>query len=77
MNLSYQLYSSRNWPLADTMAMLSDVGFREVEAVRGLMDDVSAFKSMADDHGLAVTSVHMAVDDLEDNIDRCDLEAFA
>lgn len=71
MELSYQLYSSRNWPLENTMQMLSDAGYREVEGVLGLMEDVGAFKALADKHGLAVTSTHMALEALEEDIVGC------
>lgn len=71
MDLSYQLYSSRNWPLEDTLTLLSDIGYREVEGVRGLMDDVDAFKAMTDARGLAVTSVHMGIEDLEADLATC------
>ncbi len=71
MKLSYQLYSSRNWPLADTLKMLADTGYSEVEAYGGVLDDVAGFKSLAKENGLAITSVHMAVADLETDIVGC------
>ena len=71
MKLSYQLYSSRNWPLADTLKMLADTGYSEVEAYGGVLDDVAGFKAAAAENGLAITSVHMAVADLEADIAGC------
>jgi len=71
MNLSYQLYSSRNWPLEETLKLLGDIGYTEVEAYGGVLGDVPAFKAAAAKNGLDVSSVHMAVADLEADINGC------
>lgn len=71
MNLSYQLYSSRNWPLADTLKMLSDIGYTEVEAFGGLFEDVAGLKAATAQNGLAITSCHMDIDALENDTAGC------
>ncbi len=71
MTLSYQLYSSRNWPLADTLKMLSDIGYTEVEAYGGLLEDVEGLKAAVAANGLTVSSCHMDVDTLENDVERC------
>ena len=71
MNLSYQLYSSRNWPLVDTLKMLSDIGYTEVETYGGLYEDVAGLKAATMQNGLAITSCHMDIEALEDNISDC------
>lgn len=71
MNLSYQLYSSRNWPLPDTLKMLSDIGYTEVEAYAGLFEDVAGLKAVTAANGLSITSCHMDLVTLETDIDSC------
>ena len=44
--ISYQLYCSRNFPpVADTMKMLAEAGFAEVEGYGGLLGDPAALKA--------------------------------
>lgn len=68
MTLSYQLYSSRNWPLDETLKMLAETGYTQVEAYGGVLSDVPAFKAAAAENGLAISSVHISVDDLEGDV---------
>ena len=64
--ISYQLYCSRNFPpLADTLKMLADAGFTEVEGFGGLLDDPAALKAALDGSGLKMTSCHIGLDMLE------------
>lgn len=70
-NISYQLYSSRNWPLEDTIKMLADVGYREVEGYGGVFGDVAETNAILARHGVTMTSAHMAVADLEQDIVGC------
>ena len=45
-DLSYQLYSSRNFPpLADTLSMLADLGYAQVEGYGGLYEDLDGLAS--------------------------------
>ncbi len=59
MDTSYQLYSSRNGgPWADTLAMLSDAGYTQVEGFGGVFEDAAAFRALLDAHGLTMPSAH-------------------
>ena len=64
--ISYQLYCSRNFPpLAQTLQMLSDAGFKEVEGFGGLLSDPDALKAALATSGLKMTSCHVGLDMLE------------
>ncbi len=66
MSIAYQLYCSRNFPpLADTLAMLSKVGYTEVEGYGGLYADVPALKVALDKAGLTMTTGHFGMDMVE------------
>lgn len=71
---SYQLYCSRNFPpLSDTLAMLSDAGFRTVEGYGGLfaeLDDLGTLRADLDRNGLTMTSGHFGLQMVQDNPDR-------
>jgi len=71
MNLSYQLYSSRNWPLADTLKMVADIGYTEVEAFAGLFEDVDGLKAAVAENGLSISSCHMDISNLEGDVEAC------
>jgi sugar phosphate isomerase/epimerase len=67
--ISYQLYCSRNHPpLANTLKMLGAAGYREVEGYGGLFDDVPALKAGLDANGLRMTSSHIGLDMIEDDL---------
>ena len=64
-SLSYQLYSSREFPpLLNTMKMLRDAGYTHVESFGGLYDDVPALKADLDASGMTLPSGHFSVDAL-------------
>lgn len=69
--LSYQLYSSRNFPpLADTLSMLAGIGYREVEGFGGLFDagaDLARLRDMLDQNGLTMPTCHVGLDEIEGN----------
>ena len=67
--LSYQLYCSRNAPpIGQTLMMLSDAGYREVEGYGGLFDDVAGLQAGLDAAGLRMTSSHIGIDMIESDI---------
>lgn len=68
--ISYQLYSSRNWPLADTLDMLAELGIGEVEGFGPLYDDPAATRAALDARGLAMPSGHVALELVEGAPDR-------
>ena len=71
---SYQLYSSRNFPpLADTLKMLGELGYTQVEGYGGLFADLGALDELkADlaDNGLAMPTGHFGLDMVRDQPDR-------
>lgn len=68
--ISYQLYSSRNFPdLARQARMLSEIGFRQVEPFGGLIADVDALKAALAAHGLAAPTAHVGLAALRQNFD--------
>ncbi|MDO6590973.1 sugar phosphate isomerase/epimerase [Loktanella sp. D2R18] len=69
--ISYQLYCSRNFPpLEDTLQMLSETGFKEVEGFGGLFDDLDGLKAGLDATGLKMTSSHFGLDMVEGNASK-------
>ncbi|MDX8352823.1 sugar phosphate isomerase/epimerase [Cognatiyoonia sp. IB215182] len=66
MQISYQLYCSRNFPpLTRTLRMLGEVGFSEVEGYAALLSDVDGLKAALDASQLEMTSCHMDLDMIE------------
>ncbi|GGL56572.1 sugar phosphate isomerase/epimerase family protein [Wenxinia marina] len=65
MTIAYQLYCSRNWPLADTMKMLGDAGYEAVEGYGGVFEDTGATKALMEENGLSMPSGHFALDLVE------------
>ena len=71
MDLSYQLYSSReDSNLAGVLKHLADTGYTQVEGFGGVMGDAPGLRSMMDDLGLSMPSAHFAIDDLETKADE-------
>lgn len=64
-SISYQLYSSRNWPLVETLDMLESLGIEEVEGFGPLYDDPAATKALLEDRGLTMPTGHFALDLVE------------
>ena len=69
-NISYQLYSSRNWGVEETLAMLADLGIKEVEGFGPYFEDAAKTKSLLDAHGLIMPTAHFALDLVESDPDR-------
>lgn len=69
-SLSFQLYSSRNFPpLIDQLRTLKALGYTAVEPYGGLYADLPALKAGLDETGLAAPSGHFALDLLRDDLD--------
>ncbi len=70
---SYQLYSSRNFPpLADTLKMVADLGYSQVEGFGALFADantVNALEAGLKDTGLTMPTGHFGLDMCEDTPD--------
>ena len=68
VGLSYQLYSSRRQPLAQTLTMLSELGYERVEGYGGLFADLgdpAALKGQLEEAGLTMPTAHMGLDLIE------------
>ncbi len=69
-DFSYQLYSSRKFPpLGDTLSMLAEIGYAEVEgygALFGEDTDLGAMKADLDRAGLTMPTAHVSVDIMRD-----------
>jgi sugar phosphate isomerase/epimerase len=66
--LSYQLYSSRNNPpVGDTLKMLKNIGYSQVEGFGGLFGDAAGLRQSLDANGLAMPSGHLSLDALEND----------
>ncbi|MGR3512540.1 MAG: sugar phosphate isomerase/epimerase family protein [Paracoccaceae bacterium] len=71
---SYQLYSSRNFPpLGDTLGMLAEVGYAEVEGYGALVTDdtdLGALRASLDAVGLSMPTAHVDVETLRTRPER-------
>jgi len=59
MNVSFQLYSARNFTPWDTVLQhLANLGYTQVEGFGAAYEDAAAFKGLLDKHGLTMPSGH-------------------
>ena len=73
MTFSYQLYSSRNWPLADTIPMLAQAGYTGVEGYGALYADtakVAQLGELLQASGLKMPTAHFSLDQIETDPDN-------
>ncbi|GHA10301.1 xylose isomerase [Devosia pacifica] len=67
MDLSFQLYSARNFPPLDSvLAKLSELGYSQVEGFGGLFQDVDALVSSLKANNLTMPTAHIGLDQLMD-----------
>jgi len=70
---SYQLYSSRNYgPLANTLKMLAEVGYKDTEGFGGLYSDEATLATLAEGlkaNGLTMSTGHFGLPMIEQNPD--------
>lgn len=65
--LSFQLYSARNYPsLPDFLGKLAQLGYRQVEGYGALYDDPAAFSGLLRQNGLLMETGHFGLDQLKD-----------
>jgi sugar phosphate isomerase/epimerase len=75
-NVSFQLYSARNFPpLSDVCKLLGELGYSEVEGFGGIYgpmdsDAVKALKADLDANGLKMATGHFGLDQLENETSR-------
>ncbi len=73
MDVSYQLYSSRNFtPWSQVLGQLADLGYTQVEGFGGVYEDPAGFRTVMDDVGLTMPSGHFALADLESKFAKVD-----
>lgn len=70
MNVSFQLYSSRNTPKqSDFLSHLAALGYSHVEGFGGVYDDPEGFATAMTKSGLSMQSGHFSVEQLEGDIE--------
>jgi len=70
-DFSYQLYSSRNFPpLGDTLRMVAQAGYSQVEGFGGLFAQSDALAAGLAENRLAMPSAHVGLDLLENDPDQ-------
>ena len=73
-DFSYQLYSSRNFPpLGDTLTVLAEIGYAEVEGYGALFGedaDLGAMKADLDRVGLKMPTAHVSIEIMRDDPER-------
>lgn len=70
MDLSFQLYSARNFlPWDRVMNRLAELGYRQVEGFGGVFQDAEATAAMMADAGLAMPTAHFSVEAMEHDFD--------
>ena len=78
-DFSYQLYSSREMPLAKTLPMLRQAGYTAVEgygALYGDPDQVAELKTLLSETGLAMPTAHFGLAMLEEEPDLIILDVM-
>jgi len=70
-SISYQLYSSRNFDLGDTLAMVSRLGITQVEGYASLYADTDAIRDRLEANALAMPTGHFDFDMVQSNPARC------
>ena len=66
-DFSFQLYSARNFPLGEALALLSRLGYAQVEGYGGLYGDAARLRALLDRHGLTMPTGHFSIELLEDS----------
>ena len=64
---SFQLYSARNHPpLSNTLQLLAEPGYTQVEGFGGLYDQAASLRQDLDSNGLTMPTGHFGLSQLED-----------
>jgi sugar phosphate isomerase/epimerase len=69
-SIAYQLYSSRNHPLDETLAMLAELGLEEVEGFGALVEQPESTRAALDRHGLTMPTAHVSLALIESDPER-------
>lgn len=66
MDIGFQLYSARNYPLSDVLRKVSALGYKQAEGYGSLYTDPKALRAELDANGLTMPTAHISLGDLED-----------
>lgn len=66
MDIGFQLFSARNYPLADVLKKIAALGYTHAEGYGALYTDPAELRKMLDDNGLTMPTAHIGLADLED-----------
>ena len=66
LDLSFQMYSGRNFPLDLVLDTIAELGYVQAEGYGGLFEDLAGLKAKLDARGLAMPTAHVGLDMLED-----------
>ncbi len=69
MDIGFQLFSARNYPLAEVLPKIAALGYKQAEGYGSLYTDPAALKSALDANGLVMPTAHIGLADLE-NTDK-------
>ncbi len=71
MNLSFQLYSARNFqPWSSVIPRLAELGYAQVEGFGGVYSDAQEFRDLLESHGMSMSSGHFfPLSELEEGLD--------
>jgi sugar phosphate isomerase/epimerase len=64
MDIGFQLYSARSYPLDEVLATIARLGYKQAEGYGGLYTDPRDLKAKLDAHGLTMPTAHIGLDDL-------------
>ena len=71
MDLSFQLYSARNFtPWNEVLTTLGRLGYSQVEGFGGVYEDPQGFADLMKDAGLTMPTAHFSVDAMENEFDQ-------
>jgi len=71
MNVSFQLYSARNFlPWDRVLKRIAALGYTEVEGYGGVFENPAQFRRLLDDNGLTMPTAHVSLNDLENDFDK-------
>lgn len=65
---AFQLYSARNTPLPTALQVIADAGYTEVEAYKDNVQQPVVFQTELQNSGLSVVSLHVGLDELQNNM---------
>jgi sugar phosphate isomerase/epimerase len=65
MDIGFQLYSARNYPLSDVLRTISRLGYKQAEGYGTIYADPAALRAELDANGLSMPTAHVSLDDLK------------